>query len=61
MSSYMDMRTLSTLPGDGHGAPWKSEALEHFGGQGIYFCWNKQVNIKTNGTLKAFKKLKQFV
>jgi len=30
----------------------------YFGSQGISFCWNKHVYIKTNGTLKAFKKLK---
>ena len=41
----MDMRILSTLPGDGHGAPWKSEALEHFGGQGIFFVGiNKSIS-----------------
>ena len=42
----MDMRTLSTLPGDG---PWELPGkvrpwniLEAKG----FFCWNKQINIK---------------
>ena len=58
----MDMGDLWTLPGDGHwrpgGSPLQNWGLETFWRPRISLCWNKQVYIKTNGTLKAFKKLK---